>query len=84
MKGAKQRSSKSVEVTPVGSWHNGLDKYADEDEAPFNIQFNPGIERLDDSPIQLELWASLFNWMYFSTYIKLVKRFNLIFRESEK
>ncbi|KAM7533182.1 hypothetical protein Aperf_G00000119735 [Anoplocephala perfoliata] len=55
MKDAKQRSTESSEVTPVGSWHNGLDKYADEDENSFSIQFDPKIERLSDSPIQLEL-----------------------------
>ena len=55
MKDRKQRTSKSLEATPVNSWHNGLNKFEDTDENPFDIQFDAKVDNLDDSPIELEL-----------------------------
>uniref|UniRef100_A0A0R3VT10 Tetratricopeptide repeat protein 39B n=1 Tax=Taenia asiatica TaxID=60517 RepID=A0A0R3VT10_TAEAS len=55
LKDPKQRVSKSLQGTPVSSWHNGLNKFTDNDENPFDIQFNPSLGNDDDNQITLEL-----------------------------
>ncbi|KAL5104378.1 Tetratricopeptide repeat protein 39B [Taenia crassiceps] len=57
LKDPKQRVSKSLQATPVSSWHNGLNKFTDNDENPFDIQFNSSLGNDDDSQITLELNA---------------------------
>ncbi|KAL5965505.1 Tetratricopeptide repeat protein 39B, partial [Taenia solium] len=55
LKDPKQRVSKSLQGTPVSSWHNGLNKFTDNDENPFDIQFNSSLGNDDDNQITLEL-----------------------------
>nr|CDS33140.2 tetratricopeptide repeat protein 39B [Hymenolepis microstoma] len=52
MKEAKLRISKSMNTTPAGSWHSGLNRYSDDN--PFDIEFNTRLDSLAD-PITLEL-----------------------------
>lgn len=54
MKEAKRRASKSMDNTPAGSWHSGLNKYGNDDENPFDIEFNSKLDGMDDQ-ITLEL-----------------------------
>uniref|UniRef100_A0A5K3EJ90 Tetratricopeptide repeat (TPR)-like superfamily protein n=1 Tax=Mesocestoides corti TaxID=53468 RepID=A0A5K3EJ90_MESCO len=48
---------KSLEASPAGSWHNGLNQSEDGEDNPFNIQFDPKLDNMDDAPITLELDA---------------------------
>ncbi|EUB56265.1 Tetratricopeptide repeat protein 39B [Echinococcus granulosus] len=57
LKNPKLRGSKSLQATPVNSWHNGLNKFSDNDENPFDIQFNSSLGNYDDNQITLELNA---------------------------
>ncbi|VDD79539.1 unnamed protein product [Mesocestoides corti] len=48
---------KSLEASPAGSWHNGLNQSEDGEDNPFNIQFDPKLDNMDDAPITLELYV---------------------------
>ncbi|KAM3183631.1 hypothetical protein ACTXT7_009966 [Hymenolepis weldensis] len=54
MREERRRVSKSMNSTPAGSWHSGLNKYDDEDNNPLDIEFNSSLDSLGD-PITLEL-----------------------------